>query len=94
MDFEWDPKKAQSNRDKYGISFESAAQILLKPTIESIDDSYSYGETRWRALGEVQGTVLVVIYTEPNEQTIRLISAWKATAHDRRKYYEGLFGRS
>jgi uncharacterized DUF497 family protein len=33
--------------------------------------------------------VLVVVYTQPDEQTIRIISARRATAAERRHYEQG-----
>jgi uncharacterized DUF497 family protein len=36
-----------------------------------------------------KGTVLVVVYAEISSDEIRIISAWRATAHERRLYAEG-----
>ncbi len=92
MEFEWSARKAERNLLKHGISFETAAQIFRGPTVEAIDDREYYGELRWQALGHVEGTVLLVVYSEPNDRTIRIISAWKAGRDDARRYYQAIFG--
>jgi len=43
-----------------------------------LDVRKEYGEDRWQALGQVDGVILVVIFTEPHDGTIRIISARRA----------------
>jgi uncharacterized DUF497 family protein len=50
--FEWDPKKAQSNRENRGISFDEAATIFLDPlSITIYDPDHSEEEERWITMG-------------------------------------------
>lgn len=87
MDFEWDPVKAESNREKHGVSFDEATTIFGDPLEVTIPDpDHSEGEFRFLSLGRSsKDRVLVVAYTE-REGRIRLISAREATSRERRKY--------
>lgn len=37
--FEWDPSKARSNKEKHGVSFEEAATVFRDPRASTIFDS-------------------------------------------------------
>ena len=91
MDFEWDETKRLANIDKHGVDFRLAAGIFLGPTIEADDTREDYGELRRLALGRVGSEHSVVVYTPRGDKTLRLISAWKAGRHDRKRY-EDLLG--
>jgi len=91
MEFEWDANKAAANLRKHGISFKDAARVFLDPArIETFDGRDAYGEDRWKTVGLVEPALLAVVYTvRGNEsETIRLISARKADAHERTQYRE------
>ena len=63
MDFEWDPEKAKTNEAKHDVSFERATQVFDDEyALEIYDDSA--GEERFRIIGRVVLSVLVVVYTE------------------------------
>ena len=79
-----------ANIDKHGVDFRLAAAIFFGPTIEADDTREDYGELRRLALGRVGTDHFVVVYTLRG-QTRRLISAWKAGRHDRKRY-EDLLG--
>ncbi|MEO1092684.1 MAG: BrnT family toxin [Pseudomonadota bacterium] len=49
------------------------------------DDRFDYGETRWRALGEIDGRVHVVVFTVRNTH-VRLISLRRANARETSEY--------
>ena len=55
--------------------------------VEEFDEEHSFDEDRWQVIGMVND-ILFVVYTERGEST-RLISARKAPASERRKYYAG-----
>lgn len=59
-----------------------AILIFAGPTIEAHDTRHDYGEQRIRALGEVDGLVLVVIYTDRDDVS-RIISASLAGKKER-----------
>ena len=86
--FEWDEDKAAANIRKHSISFETAGRVFQDDSlIEIFDSLHSDDENRMLAIGLVD-EILSVVYTERHEQTIRLISARKATKKERSMYYE------
>ncbi len=87
MKFEWDNQKNQSNIIKHGFDFVDASRIFKLPMIVEYDERENYYEDRLIAIGLLDGRVVVIVYTEPDEETIRIISLRKALSHER-KYYE------
>lgn len=86
MRFEWDPTKASTNERKHSVSFEEAASIFRSFYLKRLDGRRNYGETRFSALGmDSNGVVLNVAYTLRGDN-IRIISAWKASKHERETY--------
>jgi uncharacterized DUF497 family protein len=88
--FEWDDAKATSNRAKHDVSFEEAARVFDDPLalIEIDDVPDDDGEEREILIGAAGGKLLVVVHTYRNGRA-RIISARKATAHERREYENG-----
>ncbi|OIN92365.1 MAG: hypothetical protein AUJ20_07955 [Comamonadaceae bacterium CG1_02_60_18] len=89
MEFEWDRQKAKTNQGKHGVCFEDAAEVFLDPCrIETFDGREHYGEDRWKTVGRVSAALLAVVYTVRGQDgdTIRLISARKADAYERKQY--------
>ena len=88
--FEWDPRKNAANRSKHGISFETACRVFEDPLVLSIPDRVEDGEQRWQSIGRVGGLVLLLVAhtvtKAENEEVIRIISARKATRHEREQY--------
>ena len=82
----WNKKKAAINKQKHGVSFDTAALIFADENrIERHDDKHSQDEDRWQAIGMVED-VLFVVFTERRE-AVRLITARAATPAERREYY-------
>ena len=92
MDLEWDPRKRVSNLRDHGIDLVDAARIFEGPVLEAADERREYGEDRIIAMGEVNNRVIVVVYTWRGTAR-RIISARKATSHEREAYYQSLFER-
>jgi len=90
MNIEWDLKKAKSNLRKHGVSFEEAATALSDPMAATgADPDHSITENRYVTFGfSERGRLLVVSHTEEKE-TIRIISARKASKGERELYEEG-----
>jgi uncharacterized DUF497 family protein len=86
MKFEWDEPKNQTNIQKHGFDFVDAPEVFDSPLLEAIDDREDYGEDRWIGIGMLKTWVVVVVYTEPDEETVRIISMRKATSHERSRY--------
>jgi uncharacterized DUF497 family protein len=47
-----------------------------------LDEREEYGEERWIGIGLLDGRVVVVVYTELDEETTRIISLRKALSHE------------
>ena len=89
--FNWSKRKAESNFRKHGISFDEAATAFDDPLfIVFSDPDHSFEENRFILMGESGNRrLLVVSYTEHGE-TVRLISARKATPRERNAYEEDI----
>lgn len=87
MLFEWDPNKNDLNIEKHGIDFNDAQNIFEGFTLEHEDSRRDYGKSRIAAMGEINGFVLIVVYTWRGH-TRRLISARLAKQEERARYYE------
>jgi uncharacterized protein len=87
--FEWDPKKAEANLSKHGVSFREAVTAFGDPlSMNMADPAHSEGEERFIVLGmSDRYRLLVVSYTERPPRT-RIISARLATRHERKQYEE------
>jgi len=87
--FEWDPEKAKQNARRHGVSFEEAATVFGDPLSLTVDDpTHSIGEQRFVTLGlSVTRRLLVVAHTERGD-TVRIISARRATPRERTAYEE------
>jgi len=87
MQFEWDPKKADRNYKKHGISFEESVTVFYDPLSATFDDpDHAVGEQRYVTIGiSIRDRLLVIAHTE-REQTLRIISARRANAHERKRH--------
>jgi len=92
MAFEWDQQKNQANYAKHKVNFELASRVFDDPLAIFRFDRVVDDEERWVAVGKVlQLHVLVVVHTYRNhadQELIRIISARRATSHERRLYEE------
>ena len=89
MGFAWDPRKANRNLAKHGISFDDAKTVFDDGFFLVFEDpDHSTEESRFIIMGQSKkGRLLVVAYTQRSD-TIRIISAREATRHERRVYAE------
>ena len=89
MWFEWDDEKDRKNIAKHGIGFKTAILVFEDQNrLEMYDAAHSLDEDRYLTIGEIGGTFMVVtvVYTERPE-TIRIISARRATKAEKEEYY-------
>ncbi len=93
MNFEWDERKNASNLAKHGFDFADAPGIFDLPMVVDLDVRETYGEDRWVGIGLLNGRVVVIVYTEPSEQIIRIISLRKALSHERKRYEQYIKNR-
>lgn len=96
MRFVWDPRKNQENIRNRNLDFAEARNIFQRPMLRMLDDRYDYGEDRWIAIGMLDSVrIVVVVFTERDENTIRIISMRKALSHEQKRYeqaYRNEFG--
>jgi uncharacterized protein len=83
MEFEWDPQKNELNIQKHGFSFEDACQVLIAP--HYLFPSERNNETRWGAIGLLNGLYVVVFFTM-RDQRYRIISMRRARNYEEEKY--------
>ena len=87
MNYEWNPNKARSNYKKHGVRFADAVGVFEDENAITIQDE-NEREDRFITIGmDFLSRVLVVVYTF-RDIVIRIISARKATARERKMYEE------
>ncbi len=88
--YEWDPVKERANVRKHGVDFETALHVFDDPAAITDQDRIEGGEYRWQTIGLVNGVrLLLVAYTvrdSRGDETIRIISARRATRREERRY--------
>jgi uncharacterized protein len=96
MRFEWDPAKEAKNREKHGISFGEATALFTSGTdyLEIDLDEHSDEEDRLIAIGVIIRGVIVIIFTERSDDSIRIFSARKATKSEIHLFHQYLKGET
>lgn len=85
MRFTWDRTKAAANRAKHQVSFEEAATVFDDP-YASIDHDRQHPD-RLNVIGySNRQRILFVVAIDLDGDTIRIISARRATAAERAEY--------
>jgi hypothetical protein len=90
MLFEWDEDKNRANIQKHKIDFADIPAIFNGPMLVELDEREDYGEEHWIGTGFLRDIVVVVVFTERRQDTIRIISARKASKHERKRYEQAL----
>jgi uncharacterized DUF497 family protein len=92
--YEWNDAKSETNKAKHGVSFELAKLVFDDPFHVAFVERVIDGEERWQAIGTVnQVIVLLVVHTyreQDGEEIVRIISARRASAHERKLYAQAL----
>lgn len=88
MKFEWDESKNVINIRKHKIDFADVPIVFKGAMIIDYDDRNDYGEDRWIGIGMLHNVVVALVFTEPQKDIIRIISARKANRNEQEKYYE------
>lgn len=88
MKFSWDPRKADSNLRKHGIAFDEALTVFNDPLAFIFDDRlHSEEEHREIIIGfSTLSRLVLVCFVERMEDTIRIISARRATKDEIKDY--------
>lgn len=87
LKFEWDVRKSTANLRKHGVSFEEAATVFGDPlALTFADPDHSIREARFITIGQSYRHLLLVVAHVERGKTMRIISARKATKHERTIY--------
>lgn len=88
----WDEAKNRANQRKHGISFDEAGELFRSPAgyLEMFDDAHSATEDRFIAIGPISRGVVLVVWVDRDDETIRIVSARFATRRERRLFEEHL----
>jgi hypothetical protein len=84
----WDDAKDLVNQQKHGLSF-AKARILFDSDADYLvifDADHSESEDRFMAIGAIERGIVVIAFTEPEEDTIRIISARWASKREQSLY--------
>lgn len=84
----WDETKNLANQRNHGISFEEAAALFASGAdyLEIFDEAHSGSEDRFIAIGPIARGVVMVVWTERDDETIRIISARWASVREQGLY--------
>lgn len=85
MQFEWDEAKNFINIRNHRIDFADVPEMFDSPMLIEPDERFDYGEDRWIGIGFLQNGVAVVVWTERQDNVIRIISARKANRYERQR---------
>lgn len=85
MRFVWDRRKAAANLEKHGVSFDEASTAFEDPLGAYYPDTLH--ADRFILIGHSrQLRLLYVVHAEVRAEVIRIISARKATKHEKARY--------
>ena len=85
MEIEYDPAKNDRNIAERGLSFALAWDMNWDAALVIQDLRKDYAETRYQALGPIQGRLYVLVFTI-RDTALRIISLRKANAREVAKY--------
>lgn len=87
--FEWDRGKNEANQKKHGLSFEEAKELFASDDyLEIYDEEHSVDEDRFIAIGAIRVGDVVVVFTEREEDIVRILSARRATKKEARLFHQ------
>ena len=86
MKFIWDRRKNEINIEKHSLNFADAYKMFESPMLVGLDEREEYGEDRSIGIGLMENRVVVIVFTEPEGDTIRVISFRKATTDESKRY--------
>jgi len=87
MKFEWDEAKRRANISRHGLDFLDVIHIFDGQTVSFEDDRFEYDEQRFITIGLLGIRVILVVHTFIGTDTIRIISARKATKHEQQRFF-------
>jgi uncharacterized DUF497 family protein len=94
--FEWDPAKNDANQRKHGLRFEDAKPIFIweADRLDERDETHGVDEERFISIAPIASGLITVVWTEPVDDIVRIISVRPSSKPEReryRQYKAGLF---
>jgi uncharacterized protein len=86
MKYEWDAAKNTVNIEKHGIDFSEAHELFGGNRLIFLDARKDYGEERFITVGLISDRLIVAVYTQRQEEIIRIISIRKANSREKERY--------
>ena len=84
-DISFDPVKSQRNELERGLPFNLVEAMEWGTSLIKEDTRKDYGESRFLALGKIQGRLHAVVFTPRNDK-VHVISLRKANAREIQHY--------
>ena len=80
----WDDAKNVANQKKHGVSLQEARALFTSGVdyLEIFDDTHSDDEDRFIAIGPIARGLVLVVWTERDDDAVRIISARMATKRE------------
>ena len=75
------------------MDFADAHQVFDAPMLIDVDDRKDYGEERFVGMGFLKNFVVVIVFTEPAAQTVRVISLRKALKYELEQFEKYIASR-
>ena len=89
MNFEWDPRKAESNLRKHTVSFGEAVTVFNDElSITVSDPDHSKEEDHYISIGWSNRARLIMVSHTDRNNRIRIISARELTQAEQKAYEE------
>jgi uncharacterized DUF497 family protein len=79
-------KEEQENIRKHGFDFADAWEVFDLPMLTSTDTREAYNENRVIGVGFLRQRIVVIVFAEQHDDTIRIISLRKALKHERERF--------
>ena len=81
-------RRIWTNQQKHGVGFNEAAELFTSGSdyLEIFDEEHSVTEDRFIAIGPIRRGLILVVWTEREEDVVRIISARWATAPEQNMY--------
>lgn len=90
MKFEWSQNKNEANIRKHDLDFSDASTVFETPMFIEVDDRADYGEPRFIGVGFLRDLVVLLVFSEKENDIIRIISLRRAVKYEREKFFKYL----
>ena len=91
MQFEWDEAKNLENIRKHEIDFADVSKMFDSPMLIEPDTRFDYGEDRWFGIGFLGNGIAVVVWTDRQNNVMRIISTRRANRYERQRLEQYLW---